>query len=286
MGVVGSKERKLGFAVAVLVAMTPAAAASADLGGAPRSGVPQPGVQQRGYPDQGSIAAARRYLNKRAGNTSFAVVDTDGVVSGVRVHRRFPSASVVKAMLLVAYLRRLESQNLGLGGRDKAILHRMIHVSDNNAATIIFNRIGQQRGLRSLARAAHMKNFSPNSVWGLTQISAADQCRYFLGMDDLIPAEFRDYARLLLSHISRRQSWGIPAAARPRGWSVFFKGGWVAPRARLANQAARLERTGAKIGVAVLTNHDPSMRYGVQTIRGVTARLLQEPPPKQPPPVG
>ena len=96
-------------------------------------------------------------------------------------------------------------------------------------------------------------------------------------MDDLLPGEFRGYARNLLSHIVPSQSWGIPAVARRHGWQVYFKGGWL-PKEGVFSQVARLERPGLTFTVAVMTAGGPSMGYGEQTIEGVTAALLRNPP--------
>ena len=104
-------------------------------------------------------------------------------------------------------------------------------------------------------------------------LSAADLARFFYRQDSLIPGRFDGYARWLLSHIEASQSWGIPAAARPR-FQVFFKGGWLPASEGLVNQAGRLERRRIHIAVAVLTTHDPSMAYGEESIAGVTARLI------------
>jgi hypothetical protein len=225
-------------------------------------------------PSQARISSAARYLSGRAGSTAFAVVDTNGKTSGASVHRTFLTASVVKAMLLVAYLRMLHSHHRGLGSSDRAILHPMIHVSDNHAATAVWQRVGRDGGLRHIARAAHMTDFSVHGFWLTARTSAFDQARYFLGMDDLIPREFRGYARNLLSNIAPSQSWGIPAVARRHGWRVYFKGGWLPRSHGLVNQVARLENRHLKIAIAVLTEGDPSMAYGEETIAGVTERLL------------
>jgi hypothetical protein len=42
---------------------------------------------------------------------------------------------------------------------------------------------------------------------------------------------------------------------------------------------ARLERGRTRFGMAVMTDGDPSMGYGITTIQGVTARLLARPSP-------
>jgi hypothetical protein len=54
---------------------------------------------------------------------------------------------------------------------------------------------------------------------------------------------------------------------------VYFKGGWLGAFV-LANQAARLERGRVRLGIAVFTDGNPASGYGLDTIRGVTARLL------------
>jgi hypothetical protein len=58
------------------------------------------------YPSPARLRAATRFLQRRAGRKSFAVIDDAGRLHGYRVHSRFHSASVVKSML-VAYLRKL-----------------------------------------------------------------------------------------------------------------------------------------------------------------------------------
>jgi hypothetical protein len=230
-----------------------------------------------GYPFAPRVAAARRYLAGRSGYTSFAVVDSEGRLSGANVHRRYVSASVVKAMLLVAYLRKLDAAHRGLDSGSRSILYPMIHVSDNSAATAVWSRVGDP-ALYRLARAAGMTDFSIVGIWARAQISAADQALFFFQLDTLVPRRFRGYARSLLSGIAGYESWGIPAVARPR-WHVFFKGGWRGTgRGQLVHQVARLERGRVRMAMAVMTDGDPSMGYGISTIQGVTGRLLARPP--------
>ena len=113
----------------------------------------------------------------------------------------------------------------------------MIHVSDNNAATKTQSYVGDA-GLDGVARAAGMTNFSGvRQPGGRALLTPADQARFFFAMDSLIPPQFVGYARFLLSTIVGYESWGIPAVARPRGYRVFFKGGWrPTPRGQLVNQ--------------------------------------------------
>ena len=227
------------------------------------------------YPSARAIAAAVRFLDSRSGATALAVVDSQGHESGVRLHEHFRTASVVKAMMLVAYLQMLSARHRDLNSGDRSLLYPMIHVSDNNAATAVWSIVGDGR-LYSLAQLAGMTDFSVVGSWGSALLSPADQARYFFEMDLLIPREFRGYARNLLSTIVASQSWAIPAVARPLGYNVFFKdGSEPVGSAQLVHQVARLEGHGRAFAMAVMTDGDPTMRYGIDTIAGVASALIR-----------
>jgi hypothetical protein len=156
----------------------------------------------------------------------------------------------------------------------------MIHVSDNNAATECWDIVGDA-GLYALAKAAGMTNFSVPTYaswggeWGTALLTAHDQAKFFFEMDSLIPKEFVGYARNLLSNIAGYESWGIPAIARPLGYTVFFKAGWrPSPDTFLVHQIARLEKDGHRFSIAIMTDGDPDMGYGIDTIEGTTRALL------------
>ena len=226
------------------------------------------------YPAAASVARATAFARGRAGRVGFAVLDTFGRIRGWHATEHFPSMSVVKAMLLVADLRRLATDGRGLDAGTRALLYPMIHVSDNGAADAVFATVGQS-GLARLGRAAGMTSLLTSADWKYTQITAADQVRFFAGQDALVPARFRGYARGLLAGIDPSQRWGIPPAV-PGGFQVFFKGGWDDVRPpRIVNQVARLERGSERLALAVLTIGDPTMAYGEDTITGIAHRVLR-----------
>jgi Beta-lactamase enzyme family len=234
------------------------------------------GIPAATYPTADSIAAAVRFLDTRAGRTSFAVLDSQGRLRGTRLHERFQSASVVKVMMLVAYLQMLDARHRGLSATDTSLLYPMIHISDNAAASAVLTIVGDS-ALARVARESGMSDYAPGvGWWAYTQTSAADQARFFFVLDRLIPPRFYGYARGLLSDIEPSQSWGIPPVARPR-WQVFFKTGAL-PSEGLFNEVGRLERPGVTFTIAVFTTGDPSMSYGEQTIQGVAAALLARTP--------
>jgi hypothetical protein len=123
----------------------------------------------------------------------------------------------------------------------------------------------------ALAQAAEMKRFAVPSLFD-SQITAADQARFFGRIDRLVPAAHRRYARRLLSSVVAWQRWGIPAVADFKHVRTFFKGGW---RPGLVHQVALLERDGRRAALAVLASGVPSQAYGEATIEGVAARVLR-----------
>ena len=225
------------------------------------------------YPRPEAIESARRYIARRRATISFAVADTRGAIAGVDVHRRYRAASLAKAMVMVAYLNRLDRPPTP---EERDQLQKMVRMSDNKAATALHRRIGPKPMLR-LARRAGMRDFTDRGSWSETTMTAADQARFFASFDQLVKPRHLIYARSLLRAIVDGQRWGVPDAAA--GWRVLFKGGWrQAGDAELVHQGARLERGSRVIAVAVLSDDNPNQTYGEKTIKGVARRLLAPPP--------
>src|SRR5215212_544349 len=123
------------------------------------------------YPNRAQMDAVRHYLKQRGGIVGVGVVDSHGHVRGIHDTRQFVTASVIKAMLLVSYLRRVNNQGRHLTSYEKAHLRPMIHVSSNSDATWVYNRVGDGR-LRHLARKADMNQFWICCSWGYARFSA------------------------------------------------------------------------------------------------------------------
>jgi beta-lactamase class A len=136
-------------------------------------------------PSRTQLARAKTFASARAGLVSFAVVGTDRRLRCHRCWRPYEAASVIKAMLLVAYLARLARER-PITAADRALLGPMIRVSDNDAATAIYARLGDA-ALYRLARRAGMKSFAVSGYWGSAQITAGDQARFFAHLDRLTP---------------------------------------------------------------------------------------------------
>jgi hypothetical protein len=224
------------------------------------------------FPPSARIATARRYLAQRQGSVSFALIDTRGRLHGLAPRRRYVSASVVKAMLLVSYLRAIGPRRPDAA--ERATLGPMIVRSSNSAASAVFGRVGPAALLR-LARLVGMRDFTVGGYWSSAQITAADQARFLLHFDRRVPRLNRAYARRLLASIVPWQRWGFARVAARAGFETCFKGGWRATATgRLVHEVARFERADQRFSLAVLTDGNPTHAYGTATLRGVAARLL------------
>ncbi len=218
------------------------------------------------------IAAARAYAHEREGTVSFAV-RTERRFWGEDPHRVVRSASVVKAMLLVAYLNHPDVRGRELGRADHRLLRPMIRQSGNRAATRVRDIVGNPR-LVSLARRARMTRFRAAPSWGSSSITAADQTRLFLRLDRLTVPRHRAYALRELASIVPSQRWGVGRVA-PAGWTLHFKGGWGSGTGAVDHQVALLRRGDQRVAVAVMTTGNPSHAYGTRTLEGVFRRVLR-----------
>jgi Beta-lactamase enzyme family len=224
-------------------------------------------------PGGSAMRRAWRFARRRGGLVSIAVVDTRGRTRTREGGRLYASASVVKAMLLVAELRRRRGQGLPLDPLTEDLLGAMITYSDNDAADTIYRRVGDP-GLVAVARSARMRRFTVAGHWGNAQVTAADLAHFFARLRRLLPRPYRRAGLGLLASVVPEQSWGMPRAARGN-WTVYFKGGWRhTERGELVHQAAWLKHGERKLAIAVLTDAQPSQVHAIHTVRGIADRLL------------
>jgi hypothetical protein len=248
----------------IALALLPSASGPADAAASPKAAPPpwQPGVQ-----------AAIAYAHTRTGEVSFAVRAAHHLW-GWRVERTVPSASVLKAMLLVAYLDDPRVRDRRLTRADHALIDPMIQRSNNTAASRVLGFVGPS-GLYGVAARAGMRKFSLDpSVWGLSRIDAIDQARFFLHIDAHVVARHRASAMHLLATVTPSQRWGIGKLRLP-GWRLYFKGGWGSGTGAVEHQVALLRHGAVRVSIAVLITNSPSHAYAKRTLQGEFERLLR-----------
>jgi beta-lactamase family protein len=222
-----------------------------------------------------NLKAGIRYASHRVGEVEFSV-RTEHHHWDYLATRTMPSASVIKAMCLVAYLDHPDVRNRPLGQHDFDLIGPMIRRSSDNATNKVVNFIGYNR-LRKLAKRVGMRHFKTRPAvghWGRSRINAADQSKFFLHIDGFIVPRHRKAALRLLSSITPSQRWGI-WKARPPGWSLYAKGGWGRGTGWVDHQVGLVKRGKLRVAIAILQHNTGSHAYGKQTLRELGKILLK-----------
>lgn len=216
----------------------------------------------------GQITAA---LGGRQSAVGLAVSDpATGLACELDASRQFDSASVVKATILAALLHRDAQPDEA----ERLEATRMITESDNDAASDLWDDVGpaamgQFLGLADMTQTVP----GPGGSWGLTQVTARDQMRLLhllTSPNGVLDSAARSYELGLMSEVEAAQRWGVSAGA-PAGSTVELKNGWL-PRATLGwriNSIGCVSGERPKYCLVVLTDENPTMAYGVQTVSAV-----------------
>lgn len=225
----------------------------------------------------GRVAAAQRFAESRGGRVGWAIIDHRGLpVAGWRMHDTFQSASVFKAMLAVCYLNDPGVRDRALSARERSRLRAMITRSDDPAANATYGLV-RQSCLYRLARNVGMRGFRTESHWGRTQITPYGTANLFFRLDRRIVARHRIEAMRWFRGVVPGQRWGL-AQTVPAGMAISFKGGFAYSfgGGHTISQGALLSApNGHRLGIAVLTNHSPTVTYGHATLEGIGDRLLR-----------
>ncbi len=207
-------------------------------------------------------------------------------------NQKFRSASVVKLLIALDYLRTHDPRTLPAADRTR--LDAMLRLSDDNAASHYWALGGRTAIVdRSVARLGLTDTDRPpagyEDYWGYVSLSAADTVRIYRYLLDTAEAPVRDYVMGNLRQTTRcgadgfDQHFGIPGSfERPyavkQGWSGFGASGDCGPKpaaaARNARAAAGVDltkealHTTGTVGpddraiVAVFTLHPDGTPYG------------------------
>jgi hypothetical protein len=279
------------LSTAALVAAAPPAAASAPArtaaAGVTHGPVPVPLVA--GAAGGGEVCASSehphiagrlgerivRALDGRAGTESVAVYDRrKGIRCGVAAGRHYDSASVVKAAILGALLRKATDEGRPLTPSERRLARKMITRSDNAAASALWRSVGPARMVRFFDQAGMTATrLDPGGRWGLTQITAAGEItllRRFTSPNPLLPDKAREYALDLMHEVVPSQRWGTPAG-HPAGVRWHVKNGWLPRHDRYwrVHSIGAFDGHGEDYMIVVLTRDTPSMAYGIATIERV-----------------
>jgi beta-lactamase class A len=228
---------------------------------------------------------SKRILAAMRGRSSLVGLAVDDRRTGVtcKYHGgwHFDSASVVKVTILSALLRKLQQEHRGLTAQQKNLATEMITLSDNDAATALWDQTGRTSLQKFLTLAGMTQtHLGPGGYWGLTQITAHDQLtllKLLTSTNSVLTNASRDYVLGLMARVVSYERWGVPAGA-PTDLTVHVKNGWL-PQPTLGwriNSIGSFSGHGADYMIVVLTDNNPTMAYGVDSVEDIAKAINHE----------
>ena len=234
-----------------------------------------------------TTATVKRYVASRSGNVSVAVEDLSAPLAGGGYQQwefnpggEFQTASIIKADILETMLHQ---QGGPLRGSDAATAQGMIEASSDSDATDLWDLVGGAGAVADYNRLVGLKRTTPNTqgYWGETLTSAADQVKLLAQLalpSRLLTTAERRYELSLMENVDAGQNWGVTGGV-PSGVTVALKNGWVPLTSYTdweINSIGWVKGDGRDYLIAVLTAHDPSEQYGIDTIDKVSALVFHD----------
>jgi beta-lactamase class A len=213
---------------------------------------------------------------------SVAVLDKKtGQKYSFRGTEKYETASVVKVQVLACLLLTAQDSDRDLTATELALAKRMIRLSDNDATTALFSKLGKAPAISRCNKRLGLTQTTVNSAWGLTRTTVDDQVRLLSELVDTkgpLDADSRTLAHTLMSTVDSAQDWGVPAAAKT-GEDFTVKNGWL-PRSTengrwIINTVGRITGDDSDVSIAVLSHGHASMSGGI-TVVEKAAKLTRQ----------
>lgn len=257
---------------------------SADTKASPTPTGPSPAelaAQQRAK-DVAALNTALKAYAATVPEFSVAVLDKKtGQQYSYRGTETYETASVVKVQVLACLLLTAQDKHRDLSSTELALAKRMIRLSDNDATTSLFARLGKNTAVQSCDKRLGLTETKVNSAWGLTRTTVDDQVKLLsqlVSAKSPLDADSRQVAYSLMSTVDPSQDWGVPAAAKP-GEKFTVKNGWL-PRSTegnrwIINTVGRVTGDNTDVSIAVLSHNHTSMPGGIAVVEKV-AKLTRQ----------
>ena len=239
--------------------------------------------------------AAVAYLAPVAGLhdlTASVYDDRTGCWYHYRSGQRVTTASVVKMEILAGLELRAQNAERSLSPSEMKLAVPMIRVSDNHAATTLWNSLGGAAGMSRVGDAFGLSATNEvGPMWGLSSTTADDQAafveRLVQGAGPL-DAAHRGEAWAYLQLVRPDQRWGVTAGVPP-GWSVGQKNGFAdsnGTRWRINSVGYVADPGGGGYAIAILSDRWPTEAAGIPVVEAVSravAAVMTAPAPASAP---
>jgi beta-lactamase class A len=228
-------------------------------------------------------AALDAYTKKAA--VPFAVAVVDGRTGNSYAYKpttAFETASIVKVDILATLLLRAQDSGRSLTSSESALATRMIRASDNDAATSLWNEVGEVSGVSSANRRLGLTTTHPSGEgWGLSTTTVRDQTRLLAELADPagpLSAKSKTYMLNLMSTVNADQNWGVSAAAHT-GEKTALKNGWLSRDTEdgrwIINSVGRITGPKTDLRMAILSHGHADMDSGTSFVEDI-AELVRK----------
>ena len=220
---------------------------------------------------------AARIARNRKGLVGVAVYQMDtGAFYSFQGQRAFPMYSTAKVPIMLAVLDLAVREERRVSEWERDLIKVMIQVSDNGAASRLLAHAGGADAVTRYLRRIGIGNTTINGyAWGASTTTAQDMARLMakIGNCTILVPRLCNYAVQTLAGVVASQKWGVSAGA-PSGATVALKNGWYPQNNGWAvNSAGMVISRGKRYAIAVYTNPDPSMKYGIETIEQISTMI-------------
>ncbi|HEY7849253.1 MAG TPA: serine hydrolase, partial [Ktedonobacterales bacterium] len=220
------------------------------------------------------------YLSSQGGPVGAVAYDiTRNVMYTYQPDQTFIMASSAKVPLMVSYLTMIESQGRGPNAYELSVLTAMIEHSDNNAAQVIYDTLGDDAGQQNYMRSWGITDYSPNpNGWGWGMWSPGDMAHLLalLQSGKVLNSADRALAVHLMQSVESDQRFGVGDTA-PANASVAMKDGWVpGPDGAWAVNTSGIVTVGGETYiVTVYTGEQGSYSSGVSIVNHACGAIGQ-----------
>ncbi len=229
-----------------------------------------------------TTTAVNRWIASRQGKVSAAVVNLKtGQEWILNPSERDQTASIVKADILETVLYQTQQANEPVADAETDTAEDMIEESDNDDATDLWDQIGGPTGINAYNAKAGLSQTTPGAdgYWGETLTSAADQIKILKALalpGGPLTSASKAYQLSLMEEIAPGENWGVTGGVPVKGVTAALKNGWVPLSSDTdwqVNSIGWIKGQGHDYLLAVLTAHDPSYQYGINTIARIAASV-------------
>jgi beta-lactamase class A len=206
-----------------------------------------------------------------------AVVPVDsGALSTWQGTRRFPMYSTAKVPIMLSVLDRTLREGRQPSAWEQRQISAMIQVSDNDAATALYISVGGARGVEQYLRRIGLNQTRMNaSAWGESTTTAEEMAQLLaqLGSCRILVPHLCQYALEQMRQVVPSQRWGVGKGV-PTGTDVALKNGWYPEDDGWGVHSVGLvAKEGRQYAIAVFTQPDPSLGYGITTIEQIVGPI-------------